>query len=516
MNRVLVISSDTVDKNMGGMGVRYWEISKSLAKHCQVTLAVPNQTELSTDSLQVVSFDLMKGDLRQWATDSKVIILQGAVLHFHPYLRELGVPLVVDLYDPSLLEGLVWHDHDDWNTWLPAYEEYLRVQIELLRAGDFFFCASERQRDYWLGWLHALKRINPHTFRDDPTFRKLIDVVSFGLPMDEPIHQKAVLKGVLPEICSTDRVILWAGGLWDWLDPLTVIRAMAELVPTHPELKLYFLGTKHPNSVLTGMTMPHKAIQLSKELGLYGKHIFFGDWTPYEDRADYLLEADLSIVAHTEHLETHFSFRTRILDCIWARLPLVVTSGDLMSDWVVSYNLGQVVSPLNVPAMSEAIIKVLSAGRQAFNASFENARNALVWDQVISPLLTFCLRPNPAPDKKHYLTETERMAQAKDAFLSQVVTEKDAFLNQVIQSKDAFLNQVIQSKDAFVEQVIKEKDDFWKNIIMEKDAQLERQMSENAALQQRVNANDQELARLYSYRFVRAYIKVRRFLGWDR
>ena len=36
-----------------------------------------------------------------------------------------------------------------------------------------------------------------------------------------------------------------------------------------------------------------------------------------------------------------------------------------------------------------------------------------------------------------YLTETERMSQAKDGFLAKVVQEKDAFWEQVVHAKDA-------------------------------------------------------------------------------
>ena len=76
---------------------------------------------------------------------------------------------------------------------------------------------SERQRDYWLGWLHAQKRINPHTYRQDPSLRRLIDVVSFGIPGEDPAHKREVLKGVHPKIAGDDKLIIWSGGMWDWL-----------------------------------------------------------------------------------------------------------------------------------------------------------------------------------------------------------------------------------------------------------------------------------------------------------
>ena len=152
--------------------------------------------------------------------------------------------------------------------------------------------------------------MNPHTYRQDPSLRKLIDIVPFGLSSDRPAAASPVIKNKLPGITISDKLIVWSGGLWDWLDPLTLIKAMGLLEKTHPDIKLFFFGTQHPNSLVSGMKMPKTAMDLSCALGLYNKTIFFGDWVPYDQRGAYLAEADLSIVTHLAHIETHFSFRT--------------------------------------------------------------------------------------------------------------------------------------------------------------------------------------------------------------
>jgi Glycosyl transferases group 1 len=278
------------------------------------------------------------------------------------------------------------------------------------------------------------------------------------------VATQRVLKGVHPGIEAGDYLLLWSGGLWDWLDPLTLIRAIAQLTPRYPALKLYFMGTRHPNPLVTGMSMPDKTIQLSRELGLYERSVFFGDWTPYEARRNYLAEADLAVVSHPGHIETRFSFRTRVLDCIWAGLPVVTTQGDAMADWVKQENLGLTVPPGDVDAMARAIETMLlqPGGREAYAAAFKKLQVALQWPNVIQPLLNFCQAPAKAPDAGLYLTETERLSQAKDAFLAQVVKEKDAFFNRSVQEKDAFLEQVIREKDAF-----------WGQVVESKDAQIE-------------------------------------------
>ncbi len=92
------------------------------------------------------------------------------------------------------------------------------VQTELLDRGDFFVCASERQRDYWMGMLSARGRVDRATYEADPTLRSLIDVLPFGCPTEPPVATEPVLRGVHPAIGTDDIVITWGGGTWEWFD----------------------------------------------------------------------------------------------------------------------------------------------------------------------------------------------------------------------------------------------------------------------------------------------------------
>lgn len=474
MTKVLIITEDVVDRNMGGIGMRYWEIAHALAPHCDVTLAIPNPTDLQSELVHLVSFDLHHGEIKSLASQADVIFTHGFVVHFQPYLRELGIPIVMDLFNPYLLENLVMYSEADLDKWLPAYEEYHRVQLEMLRYGDFYTCATERARDYWLGWLHAQKRLNPHNYLRDPSFRKLIDVLPSGIQDRLPEAEKPVLKGVRQGIAKEDCLVLWSGGVWEWLDPLTPIRAMAVLAPSYPHLKLYFMGTQHPNPVVPDMPMVDRAVSLSQELGLYDRSVFFGSWVPYEERQNYLMEADLTVLAHLGHIETHFSFRTRLLDSIWAGLPMVVTDGDAMADWVKEENLGLVVPQGNPQAMAQAIENILSSGgRPVYTQAFEKLREALRWKNVVAPLLQFCLVPRVAPDKGHYITDAERVAGVKDAIIEQIIHDKDAYIEQIIQDKDVYIDQIIHDKDAYVEQIIHDKDAYTNQVIQDWEAFLE-------------------------------------------
>src|SRR5206468_8785633 len=99
---------------------------------------------------------------------------------------------------------------------------------------------------------------------------------------------------------------------------------------------------------------------LATELGLTGTHVFFNEgWVPYEERQNYLLEADIGVSTHLDHVETAFSFRTRILDYLWASLPIVATEGDSFATLIEAEGLGLTVPAQDVGALETALLPLL-------------------------------------------------------------------------------------------------------------------------------------------------------------
>ena len=146
----------------------------------------------------------------------------------------------------------------------------------------------------------------------------------------------------MPGIGPDDKVILWGGGIYNWFDPLTLLRAVDKLRSRLPNVRVYFLGIRHPNPDVGEMRRTIETLELSDELGLTGTHVFFNDdWVEYDDRPNYLLEADVGVSTHLDHVETAFSFRTRVLDYLWAGLPVVATQGDALAGVIESRGAGR-------------------------------------------------------------------------------------------------------------------------------------------------------------------------------
>jgi GT2 family glycosyltransferase/glycosyltransferase involved in cell wall biosynthesis len=413
--RVLIVSHEAIAANMSGPAVRFLELGRALADVARVTIAMPGQPAFRDDRCTIAGFDpAAPAALRRLAEDADVLFVQGFALVQYSFLTAMALPIVVDLYCPFTIEHLEQTCGDPARSANAA--DILAVQNAQLDAGDFFICASEAQRDFWIGNLHSRGRVNPLTYAADPTLRGLIDVVPFGT-QDEPFPEALararaadtepgplmpvpVMKGVRPGIGADDKVLLWAGSLLDWQDPLTLIRAVADIARRRNDVRLFFMGTKHPNPLVSPMRIVEESRALARDLGVLDTHVIFNDWVPYHQRARYLAESDLGVSTHREHLETHFAFRTRMLDYVWAGLPIVCTRGDVFADLVAARGLGAVVAPGDVDALASAIETMLTDRSRHAEAvgGLQRLSEDLRWSRVAAPLQRFCRQPRHAAD----------------------------------------------------------------------------------------------------------------------
>lgn len=420
---VLIITGDPLGNKMAGPGIRAVNFAQQISKYCNVHLVTTNSCSFIANDYEVSAIRdkvAMQG-LEDW---SDVLVVQGTALLDFPFLKKTKKYLVCDLYDPMHLEQLEQGkdlNFSKWNARITHANYIMRSQLEV---GDFFLAATKRQRDFWLGSLANLGRVNAATYDADPNLNSLIALVPFGFPDEDPKHVTELLRTSSRGITPNDKVIIWAGGVYNWFDPLTLVAAINRLATKHPDVKLFFMGTQHPHSGVPEMEMLNQTRSLTAELGIEGKHVFFNEsWVSYEDRKEYLLSADAGVSTHFEHIETRFSFRTRILDYLWADLPIVTTKGDYFADLVDEFKLGITVPEGNMEALADAIEKVLYDERFAETCrdNIRRCRNDFFWSNVTLALVSFCREPHYAADlslkTRHGRIERLRMPPSKGPFL---------------------------------------------------------------------------------------------------
>ncbi|WP_421740920.1 glycosyltransferase family 4 protein [Cellulomonas sp.] len=398
-SRVLVVTLDRLAEQMAGPAIRAWEISSFLAEVHDVRLVTFGECTREGDGFHSTGIGV--GDFRAEVEWADVVILQGYIAATFPWLQEADVVLVVDLYDPFHIESLEVQRDQPLAARNASLSSALRELDAQIARGDVFLCASDRQRDLWIGHLAAAGRLNPLTYDADPSLHDLVRIVPFGISPEPPRRTVPAIKGVVPGIAEDDLVVIWGGGVYNWFDPLTLVRAIDRVRATVPNVRLYFLGMRHPNPDVPEMQMARRLRALADELGLLGVHVFFNeDWVPYERRADYLLESDIGVSCHYLHVETEFSFRTRILDYLWAGLPIVSTGGDAFAPLIEREELGRVVPAEDVDALAGALEGLLvdADERARVSTNVRRAAEQLTWPRVLAPVAAVCADPRRAAD----------------------------------------------------------------------------------------------------------------------
>ena len=242
--KIVVATPDTLTARMAGPAIRAWQIACALAVDHDVQLVTTTLADLPDSPFPVRAVDDEGlAELERWCD---VLVFQGWLIHNRPFLLESKKVLVADVYDPLHLEQLEQGRDDGRRGRVLAVQSATAVLNEQLLRGDYFLCASEKQRDFWLGQLSALGRVNPVTYDADETLRSLISVVPFGVPEAPPVRTRPAIKGVVEGIGPDDKVLLWGGGIYNWFDPLTLLHAVDRLRRHRPDVRLFFMGLQAP------------------------------------------------------------------------------------------------------------------------------------------------------------------------------------------------------------------------------------------------------------------------------
>jgi glycosyltransferase involved in cell wall biosynthesis len=401
---VLLITPEPLGARMAGPAIRCVELARALARSGRVgpvTVASLAGADLPDPDVEVVG-PADAATLRGLVGGAGSVVVQGDVLGLHPWLAELDTPLVVDAYDPFHFEQLEQAKVLGEARRRAVVRDCVRALNRQLARADLVLCASARQRALWIGHLAALGRVNPVVYDVAQDLSGLVTVVPFGVPAAAPRPgDRGRLSAALPGIGPDDEIVIWGGGIYDWFDPDTVIRAVGRLAEQRPRLRLLFLGTRHPAQGGVGSATVARARDLAESLGLLDRVVHFhSGWVPHADRDLWLSSALVGISAHRAHLETEFSFRTRLVDYLWCGLPVVATAGDELGDLITGAGAGRLAREGDVDDFAAALADLLDdpGRRSAAGAAARTLAAGLTWDRVAAPLADFCASPRRSPD----------------------------------------------------------------------------------------------------------------------
>ena len=404
--KLLILSRGIGGGDLAGPGNRTYHMAQVLAREvpgAEVTLAVPGGVEQpQAPGVQVVHYSGFSAP--SLVSKHDIIISSGLMPQF--VLNFKDKLFVADLYGQSFTEWLELTSSESGGVkrmaWMNKNHAYTAMQLTL---ADFTLCANERQRDSYIGMMSALGLIDPEMYDDDATLRRCIDVAPHGVRDDQLVKDEKVLKGVYAGIKEDDKVILWNGGMVHWYDPETFLRALHLLAKERDDIKALFLGTFYAGlgSFLGYGQRFEAAFQLSKDLGLYQRSVFFEfGYVPHAQVKNFLLESDIGICTYLDNLETRYAHRTSFLDLMWAELPIICTQGDVLSEMVAQRDLGIAVPERDVAAVAAAISRLVDdqAFYQQCQENLRAVKPSLSWEVALEPLIRFCRDANPVSVSK--------------------------------------------------------------------------------------------------------------------
>jgi len=370
--RVLVLVPGALGDRLSGPEIRSLRLARALSGEYEVTLMAPGADPGEREGMTVVPFSRRR--LLREARRNDVLMAPTVPPFALMLKRWLRIVAISDQYDPVELE-LGTLDGGAVRARATA-RAARRLQ---LRCADLVLCAGQRQRELLEAELATLDDVV------DPP----LCTVPFGIDDDPPRRDGNPLHGHFPQIVDGDRIVLWWGSLWRWLDAETAIRAFAAIADSHPDVKLVFTSGRPPSDGAERHSVVGAAKELAGQLGVLDRTVLFLDeWIPFERRSEYLQEADLGLTLHRDTEEAPLAARARYMDYLWAGLPCVLGRGDETADRFETAGFATLVEPGSPGEVASSIVELLEdPARRGARAAGRELAEEFRWKQVAEPLL---------------------------------------------------------------------------------------------------------------------------------
>lgn len=368
--RILVLSGDILPYPglpTTGAGLRAWGLGKGLeATGHEVVLAMPRSAVEHRDDLPETLQSLLyektalPAFLERHAPD--VVICQ----HWHLancFEVPAGVPLVIDLHGPLLLEVL-FQDN-------PALDGLRRAKINALRKADFFTCAGSNQKYYFQAWL----LMAGHDLR-----QPVIEVIPVSVSPELPPHG------------SDDEAAFVYGGVFlPWQDPVAGLTTLVECLERRQQGRLKFFGGKHP--VVAAPTRRFEALNAQLR---HSARVTMMPTIPRDRLIQEYCRATAAFDVMQRNAERELAFTTRTVEYLWCGLPVIYNDYAELAGYIREYQAGWALDPQDAPALRSVIDSILDdpalVAERSANAQ-RLVRERLTWDRTIAPLDAFCRAP---------------------------------------------------------------------------------------------------------------------------
>jgi glycosyltransferase involved in cell wall biosynthesis len=308
---------------------------------------------------------------------------------------------IADLYDPADVE---LGDSAGGTQDAASVRRLTRIQAAY---ADGLLCAGARQLERLQGAVHR-RGGKPPALR----------VVPLGVPAPPPLSRARPLRERFG-LAASDTVVLWWGTPWRWLDLGTALRAFEGLAASRPDVKLVITAGAPAGADAARLATTDEARRQAAAAGLLDRTVFFlHAWVPYEERHEYLGDADLGLTLHPAGEEARLAARMRYLDYAWSGLPCVLARGDELGAELAAAGLATLVEPGSPDEVAQAVLEL--AGDESRRAGAASAGRRLAaerpWDETVRPLAALLEEPGFGSGRTRRRADARGVAGAVAAY----------------------------------------------------------------------------------------------------
>jgi hypothetical protein len=174
------------------------------------------------------------------------------------------------------------------------------------------------------------------------------------------------------------------------------VKAWPEVIERHPELDWYSWA-QTSNPMVPQHSIVDQTLRLAEEIGEKDRSIIFLDWVTYEDR-EAICASQMSAFHFTPGILKRIIRSGHEFLITLAKLLVLVSDGDVVSEWVQKYRLG---SPhlRRYHCRKGKFDQLLDEPNIVSDQSYEKLRSDFTWDNVVQPLRRYCHHGSHAPDR---------------------------------------------------------------------------------------------------------------------
>lgn len=391
MKLVMFAAPYRVDEHLSGVGLRLWELAQVLAaERITVTIAAAPRARgasaLSWPGVHIVDF----------TEDTWPLLVE-----------DCEAVLTTDLPDPRVLlaahdagrlivtENAVPYEHLDYTSLRADADPQARYgdildafRVQTLLS-DHFLARSEPERAGLLAALATAGRLTVAHHALSPTLDHLISLLPIGFNRFSAAHAADAAVSALP----VD--LLWNGGIWDYLDPIAALTALAALRDDGVLLSMRFLYPAVSDIPAAG----HLPEQVHA-LGLDGQVDIAGEALPYTARDGHVKPARVIVCLGKDGIENHTCHRLRLRDALLYRLPVLIDSHGASGMWAKAHGIGAAIDPADTTALAVAMRSLAhdTATRRIHTEAITACRDRLSYEANTEGLLRFLDTGRRAPD----------------------------------------------------------------------------------------------------------------------